>query len=226
MRRLVGTAAVLTMLAATVSAQPAPGSATPAHPVDEMKGDAMQAQPGPMVGHELPVEGSPMHRMMGQQHHGAGCGMEDMALTPTQPGQSAFGAVQEIIRILEADPKTDWSKVNFDGLRQHLIDMDEVTLRADATVEKIDGGIQVAVTGQGRTLDAIRRMVPADAHHLNAQNGWTVRTTDLPDGVTLVATSTDPKQTTIIRGLGFIGVLASGTHHQEHHLMMARGEHM
>jgi hypothetical protein len=69
-------------------------------------------------------------------------------------------------------------------------------------------------------------MVPADAHHLNAQNGWTVRTTDLPDGVTLVATSTDPKQTTIIRGLGFIGVLASGTHHQEHHLMMARGEHM
>lgn len=194
MRRLVGTASVLTMLAATVSAQPEPGS--------------------------------PMHRMMDQQNHGTGRGIEHMGLTPTQPGQSAFGDVQEIIRILKADPKTDWSKVNLDGLRQHLIDMDEVTLRADATVQKIDGGIQVAVTGQGRTLDAIRRMVLADAHHLNGQNGWTVRTTDLPDGVTLAATSTDPQQTTIIRGLGFIGVLASGTYHQEHHLMVARGEHM
>ena len=33
--------------------------------------------------------------------------------TPTMPGQDAFGAIQEIVRILEADPKTDWSKVNF-----------------------------------------------------------------------------------------------------------------
>ncbi|MDR3532290.1 MAG: hypothetical protein P4L90_17270 [Rhodopila sp.] len=152
--------------------------------------------------------------------------MEEMGSAPTQSGQSAFGTVQEIIRILEADPKTDWSKVNLDGLRQHLIDMDEVTLRADAKVQQIDGGIQVAVTGQGRTLEAIRRMVPADAHHLNGQNGWTVRTSDLPDGVTLIATSTDPKQATIIRGLGFIGVLASGSYHQEHHLMMAKGEAM
>lgn len=226
MKRLVGTAAVLTMLAATVSAQPAPGSAMPGHPMDEMKGGAVQAQPGPMAGHGMPMEGSPMHRIMGQQNHGTNRGIEHMGLTPAQPGQSAFGAVQEIIRILEADPKTDWSKVNLDGLRQHLIDMDEVTLRADATVQKIDGGIQVAVTGQGRTLDAIRRMVPADAQHLNGQNGWTVRTTDLPDGVTLAGTSTDPKQTAIIRGLGFIGVLASGSYHQEHHLMMARGKHM
>ena len=31
--------------------------------------------------------------------------------SPTMPGQDAFGAIQEIVRILEADPKTDWSKV-------------------------------------------------------------------------------------------------------------------
>jgi hypothetical protein len=35
--------------------------------------------------------------------------------------------------MLEADPKTDWSKVNISALREHLIDMDEVTMRASAT---------------------------------------------------------------------------------------------
>jgi hypothetical protein len=151
---------------------------------------------------------------------------DETGAVPTEPGQGAFGAVQEVVRILKADPSTDWSKVNLDVLRQHLIDMEEVTLRADAAVQHIDGGIQVAVTGQARTLEAIRHMVPADARHLNGQNGWIVRTTDLPNGVTLIATSTDPKQTVIIRGLGFIGVLASGNYHQEHHLMIARGDKM
>ena len=45
------------------------------------------------------------------------------------------GAIGEIVRILEADPKTDWSKVNLEALRQHLIDMNEVALHADAAVE-------------------------------------------------------------------------------------------
>ena len=49
---------------------------------------------------------------------------------PTQPGQDAFGAIQEIVRILEADPATDWSKVDLEALREHLIDMNEVTLHA------------------------------------------------------------------------------------------------
>ena len=48
-------------------------------------------------------------------------------LVPTMPGQEAFGTIQEIVRMLEADPATDWSKVNIGALREHLIDMDEVT---------------------------------------------------------------------------------------------------
>jgi hypothetical protein len=91
---------------------------------------------------------------------------------PTLPGQDAFGAVQEIVAILEADPKTDWSKVNLDALREHLIDMNEVTLHADAAVERIEGGIRATVTGSGRTLVAIRRMIPAHAHEIDGLNGW------------------------------------------------------
>ena len=40
---------------------------------------------------------------------------------PTEPGQGAFGALHEIVRILEADPRIDWSKVDLDALREHLI---------------------------------------------------------------------------------------------------------
>jgi hypothetical protein len=54
---------------------------------------------------------------------------------PTTPGQDAFGAIQEIVQILDADPKTDWSKVDLEALRQHLIDMNEVTLKADVAAK-------------------------------------------------------------------------------------------
>ena len=114
--------------------------------------------------------------------------------------------------------------MNLDALREHLIDMNEVALHADAAVERIDGGIRVAVTGTGRTLAAIQRMLPEHAREMNGKNGWVEQAEPRPDGMTLTVTATDPKQTSIIRGLGFIGVMASGGHHQMHHLMMAKGE--
>ena len=33
----------------------------------------------------------------------------------TEAGQIAFAAIQEIVAILEADPQTDWSKVDIDA---------------------------------------------------------------------------------------------------------------
>jgi hypothetical protein len=170
-----------------------------------------------------PVQSTPMHKMILEQGD-VGHGMEGRGSSPSQ-GQGAFGAIQEIIRILRAASGTGWSKVDLDVLRQHLIDMDEDTLPAEAEVRRIDGGIQVAVTGRGRTLDAIRQMLSKNAVHLTGNDGWTVRATELPNGVVLIATAADPKQATIIQGLGFAGVMASGTHHQQHHLTIARGEH-
>ena len=80
------------------------------------------------------------------------------AIVPTMPGQEAFGTIQEIVRILEADPATDWSKVNIGALREHLIDMDEVTMRARAIERALADGVEITVTGEGRTLAAIKRM--------------------------------------------------------------------
>lgn len=145
---------------------------------------------------------------------------------PTQPGQGAFGALQEVVRILQADPGTDWSKVNLDALREHLIDMDRVTLDARAVVRPIPGGIRVAVVGSGRTLVAIQRLLPEEAMHLNGMQGWRMVVTRRADGVILTVTSTDARQVAVIRGLGFAGVLASGDFHSRHHLEIARGEAM
>jgi hypothetical protein len=166
--------------------------------------------------------GAPMHGGMPMHMQHAMPGMKESL--PTQPGQDIFGAVQEIVGMLQADPATDWSKVNLDALREHLIDMDEVALHANAAVERIDGGIRIAVTGTGRTLAAIQRMLPEHAREMNGANGWAMQAEPRPDGVTLTVTSADAKQTAIIRGLGFIGVMASGGHHQMHHIMMAKGQ--
>lgn len=143
---------------------------------------------------------------------------------PKMPGQDAFGAVQEIVRMLEADPGTDWTKVDLSALREHLIDMNEVTLKAAASERPIEGGLEIAVTGSGRTLEAIQRMVPAHAQELDGLHGWAAESSPLPDGVLLKVTSADPAGVAHIRGLGFIGLLASGSHHQPHHLAMAKGE--
>jgi hypothetical protein len=153
------------------------------------------------------------HRMMGDETTGQ----------PVMPGQEAFGTIQEIVRMLEADPKTDWSKVNISALREHLIDMDEVTMHASATERSLDNGIEIAVIGEGRTLDGIKRMVPAHIHELS-QLGWNAKIENLSNGVRLTVTSTDAKEITKLKALGFMGIMVQGAHHQQHHLMMAKGE--
>jgi hypothetical protein len=149
-----------------------------------------------------------------------------MAVEPNLSGQDAFGAIQEIVHILEADPRTDWSKVNLEAVRKHFIDMAEVTLSADAQVEPVDGGIAAAITGSGRTVEAIQRMVPAHAHVIERThlNGWSAKTDLLDDGVVLTVTAKDQKEVQHIRGLVFIGIMVSGHHHRLHHLALARGE--
>jgi hypothetical protein len=190
---------------------------------NQMGPDRMQQM---MQSGEHPIGPSQMQQMM-RQHQmmpmGGRAGLHALSM-PTSPGQDAFGAIQEIVQILEADPKTDWSKVDLEALRQHLIDMNEVTLKADAAPRQIDGGLEIAVTGIGRTLVAIQRMVPPWAKTMNGHQGWVTKSAPLANGVLLSVTATDPKEIQHIRGLGFIGLIVSGSMHQPHHLAMAKGQ--
>jgi hypothetical protein len=146
---------------------------------------------------------------------------------PALPGQDAFGAIQEVVRSLEADPATDWSKVDLERLRQHLVDMNEVTLHASVKAEPLPGGLGMDITGSGRTERSIRAMVGPHTTELNQMKEWSARTEAIPGGVRLTVVAKDPadaRTVARIRGLGFIGLLVQGGHHQPHHLAMARGE--
>ena len=170
--------------------------------------------------------GQGMHRgtQGGMGMHGGMHAQQSGAFgAPTMPGQDAFGTIQEIVQILQADSATDWSKVNIAALRQHLIDMNEVTLKATAAERMLDNGIEIAVTGDGRTLEAIKRMVPAHVSVLR-EVGWNAKSEDLPNGVKLTVIASETQPLAKLKALGFMGIMVQGGHHQPHHLMMAKGE--
>ncbi len=173
----------------------------------------------------------------GQQHsmnHGMGQGMHHMHMMghgahsassqPTEGGQAAFAAIQEIVALLEADPDTDWSTVNIDALRDHLVDMNRVMLDAKAERELIEGGVRYRVTGAGEVAASIKRMVPAHALQVSADSSWQASTSEIADGVTLTITTADANEIAKIRALGFAGFMVQGNHHQPHHLMMSKGQ--
>jgi hypothetical protein len=145
---------------------------------------------------------------------------------PTLPGQDAYGAIAEVVRLLQADPSTDWSKVNIEALRQHLIDMNDVTLRSRVTQTNVPAGLKMVVTGEGRTEAAIRRMTTSHGASL-ASLGLTAVSTPAPGGAIFTVTATDTTNTALIaqlRGLGFAGIMTLGNHHAPHHLAIAAGQ--
>jgi len=129
--------------------------------------------------------------------------------------------------MLEADPSTDWSKVNVEALRQHLIDMDNVTMRSEVAQRAVPGGIQMDVTGTGRTLLAIRRMAMSHTMMLDQSVEYHAAAKEIPGGARITVTAKDSNDAGMIariRGLGFAGIMTEGDHHARHHLALARGD--
>jgi hypothetical protein len=156
-------------------------------------------------------------------NHGAGHSMDTATDQPSEPGQSAFAAIQEIVSLLEADPITDCSKVDMEALRQHLIDMSNVTLGAEVATTSNGGTVMYAVSGEGRVRDSIQRMVKAHADTMQGADGWKFAAELTESGATLAVTPPDSAAAAKLAGLGFIGVMTRGMHHQQHHYMIAKG---
>jgi ribosomal protein L15 len=215
--------AVAAVLAATVYAyaQISSGGPMGMHGQVQQGGMMGQMHSQMMQGHGDNM-GQGMPGGMGMQ--GGMHGQQSGALgVPTMSGQDAFGTIQEVVQILQADPATDWSKVNIGALWQHLIDMNEVTLHAASAERVLDSGIEITVTGEGRTLEAIKRMVPAHVSELH-EIGWKAKSDELPNGVKLTVMASEAQPLTKLKALGFMGIMVQGSHHQTHHLMMAKGE--
>jgi len=146
---------------------------------------------------------------------------------PVSSGQAAFATIAEVVAVLKADSSTDWSKVNIEALRRHLIDMDDVVMHASVAKRDVMGGMEATVTGTGRTVPAIRRMLAMHSMMLDQGAEYHAVTAEVPNGTRFTVTAKDPadtRQVARIRGLGFAGLLTEGDHHARHHLALARGE--
>lgn len=138
-----------------------------------------------------------------------------------EPGQGAFASISEVVTSLRKSPRTDWSRIDIDALRAHLVDMDMLVSHANTETQNIKGGVAIRITLDGSAAGAASRMVPAHAPVLAAETGWHSTVTEESGG--LLWTVSSKKNAQQIRALGFFGLMAVGDHHRDHHLKMATG---
>ncbi|HYW32282.1 MAG TPA: hypothetical protein VE869_12295 [Gemmatimonas sp.] len=174
----------------------------------------------------LSLLAAPLHAQPGRMVHAPDHERPSAAARATQGGQAAFAAMQEIVKLLESDSTTDWTKVNLEALRQHLIDMDAVTMRARVKQSTVAGGLTMDVTGDAAVAASALRMLTAHAPMLESTSAWRATATAIQGGVRFTVVAKNPgdaADVARIRGLGMIGLLSWGDHHTAHHLMIAKG---
>lgn len=143
---------------------------------------------------------------------------------PTEPGDGSFAAIIEIVAMLSADSDTDWTRVDIDGLREHLVDMNQLVIGASVHSEPLPNGLEMRIDTSGRAGEAASRMVPAHAPFLAAETGWESEVASEGDEIVWTVTTADAGAVARIQALGFFGLMATGDHHRMHHMAMARGE--
>lgn len=144
--------------------------------------------------------------------------------SPSETGQSQFAAIAEIVTLLRGDPETNWAQVDIKALRDHLVDMDNVTTRA--SVERTVHGMSVTfmVTGDQVVAASIQRMALAHSPMLQGSSDWTVTAGEAEGGASMLVQVGSDEELNQVLGLGFFGLMTIGAHHQMHHLMIATGQ--
>jgi hypothetical protein len=146
-------------------------------------------------------------------------------VTLTESGTDPFAVMQEAIAALEANPDTNWEKVNIEALRLHLVEMQDMTLDVDVTQTHIDNGFKAVVAPtSSRAVKSLTRVLSAHPAQMKAETGWDMQVSNNNGVFTLNVTTENAKDVAKIRGLGYIGVMAYGNHHQPHHWAMASGD--
>jgi hypothetical protein len=143
--------------------------------------------------------------------------------SPLETGHSQFAAIAEIVTLLRDNPETNWAQVDIKALRDHLVDMDNVTTRT--SVERTVDGLNVTfmVTGNQVVAASIRRMLFAHSPMLQGSTDWTVTAEEMESGASMLVQVGSDEELNQVLGLGFFGLMTIGAHHQQHHLMIATG---
>ena len=137
----------------------------------------------------------------------------------------AFKVLAGLVARLEADPTTDWRRVDLEAVRRHLADLERVTLAAEVRAEELPGGVGLTVTGPDpASVAAIRRLLPERAARLAEARRWKVATVTVPEGLRVEVRSLDPREAGRIRALGLTGLLVVGPLDEAYLLGLARGE--
>lgn len=148
-----------------------------------------------------------------------------VSTAPAPAGQAAFEAIADVVNRLEADPSTDWSTVDIEALRRHLVDMDRVFMEASVEAVDVPGGARFRVAGSGDAVGSIQRMATAHSRALEGSDEYRAAVETTRDGALVTVTAADGSAETAakIRGLGFAGLLVLDDHHAPHHWMLATG---
>lgn len=155
------------------------------------------------------------HAMAG---HGAGVLKEG--------GQSTFAALIEVISVFEADDKTDWNTVDIDGLRSHLLDMNDLVINTNAVTQVLEGNkirYDIVANGGNDSLGAIHRMVQAHSRFIEQSRGWKITPAANDNGATVTITADSTADMIRLKALGFYGFMSLDSHHQAHHYQIATG---
>jgi len=144
----------------------------------------------------------------------------------TKPGNDIFGTIQEVVQKLESNPDTDWSQVNLEALRQHLLDMKAFTEEVQVlTKGEIKKGVEITVRPQTeRAVLALKKLFAMHPGMIKKEKGWDMIAKQDGDKWILTCTTDDEAEVEKVRALGYIGLLAEGSHHQLHHWMIATGK--
>jgi len=173
----------------------------------------------------MPMASAHMHHA--NMNHAAMMG-NNTATTPvvlTESGTDPFATLQEVITALEANTGTNWEKVNIEALRLHLVEMQDMTINIDVKQQHIDNGFQAVVTPTtNRAVKSLTRVLSGHPAQMKAETGWDMQVSNNDDIFTLTVVSKKAHEVAKIRGLGYIGVMSYGNHHQPHHWAMASGE--
>ncbi|SMO84611.1 hypothetical protein [Fodinibius sediminis] len=144
----------------------------------------------------------------------------------TRAGNDIFGTIQEVVQKLEADPNTDWSQVDLEALRQHLLDMKAFTEEVQVlSKDEIDKGTEIMVRpGSERAARALQNVLRRHPAMIKKEQGWTMKAERNKDRWIISCTTSNEAEVEKIRALGYIGLLAKGSHHPLHHWMIATGQ--
>lgn len=143
----------------------------------------------------------------------------------TEAGNDIFATISEVIDNLNANPNTDWSKVNISALKEHLLDMRDMIINVEVVSQKeIKNGIEILIKPTNkRARAAMKRVLGAHPAQLKRETNWQMQVQKKWFRYKLTITTDKPAEVNQITALGYIGLIAYGNHHQHHHWLIATG---